>query len=837
MTIKYLKTDRKHFDARAHGSRCAECPLKFREPVGPEVCASAKLIIVGDFPGSAENKCGVPFSGAVGDQLQRWFGSLGVYRKDIHLTNAVLCRPPRERMSGDEWKQAIACCAPRLAREISVLHQRKSIIAFGDRALQALTGRQKIKPWAGGPVQSDKWGAIVIPSWHPFFALKKPHYMPVVKWFLARAIAFSNGTLSLWQWPRLVTEPPYEQALLELSRENAISLDIENAPNLGRIRCIGVGVDRLAVSVPLAPEGAASERELAILRAIIAGPALKILQNGQHDRHTLEADGYVVSGPFYDTMFAHTVVAPRLPHGLGFIAGTETHAECWKSEFHEADEKEVGRNSWFDKAPLSELLPYNCKDNVQQYNIYKSLNEKLDRTHNGQQLFAELTELDEIAYKMRTRGMFVSDKNREKHRIGMQAACEKFREEFRTIITEEEFALGKNGQNPSLARLFFERLKAPPVSYSETTGKPSLDVTALNTYVGYFTEAGAPQIAQLARLILKYRQLTKLLQSYVLTLPVGTDGAVHPHWRAGKARTGRWAAKDPALQTIPKVKRRNDGSEIPGLRDLFCARPGFYLVKADYSQLELRIMALLSGDPGLLAAYAEGRDVHQMTADAAFKCKANKAQRDRAKQVNYSLLYGAGDETIWKRLVVDIPDLRKEHVAHLRNTFFTLFPQVTSWQKQLIHNSEVNGYVEAPISGRRQYYCDGRIVPTEILNFPIQATAGDLANLALRTIAAKIDWERNHILTQVHDEVMLECRNAEEGLELLKAGMQQEVTLNGGKIVFPVDCSVGTNWGRCIAEPKWKWLKYKFLPLLESLHCETPSADAVPSRMRQSFDT
>jgi len=745
-----------------------------------------KLLLVSDFKLTKPEEL----------RLRQWCKQFGVVWNSFSIISVA--DEPRHQGKLLDTKILLRENKDRVLQQIRRHEDRRAVLTLGPMAFQIVTGKSSLTPWVGGPMHDTGVAPVVIPSFTIMKCLRQPEYLPVVKWYFYRAFLFSVGKLEKWRWPRMVYTGPYEQTLMDLLHVPAISLDIENNPKTNKIRCIGVGTSDIAVAVPIPPEGDATERDLAALRKLLMSPVLKILQNGQHDRSELREIGWHVEGPFYDTMLAHTIVAPKLPHGLAFLSSTETHAPCWKSEFHESDEKEEGRGEWFAKAPLSELLPYNCKDNIQQFNIYNSLNAKLDKTHNGHELFGQLTRLDEIAYKMRLRGMQVNMENLEAHKKAMCAEIEKINADFRILVPDEEVKLGKTGSGPSLPKYFFDTVGAPPVSYSPVTGKPTLDKGALEYYVGFFTEQKAANLAQLCRMILRYRQITKLMSSYILTLPIGLDGSVHPHWRACKARTGRWAANNPALQTIPKPRKKKDGSIVPGLRDIFCAHDGFKLVKADYKTLELFIIAALSGDPDMLHAKETGQDLHQMTADAAFGRKATKQERNIAKTVNYALAYGSGDELIWKRLIIEIPTITIDMVAHIRKTFFKLFNHVQVWQEQLISDAKMNCYVEAPFSGRRQHYHDGKISPTQVKNYPIQATAGDLVNRAVETVAGTIDWKSTYLLGQIHDELLIETTDADFGVALLREHMQAPITINGITTTFAVDVSVGDNWGHCI---------------------------------------
>jgi uracil-DNA glycosylase family 4 len=791
-----LQRSRPTLDARARGCRCDECPLKDRAPVPPEIHPS-KLVILGESPGQDEDYEGRPFVGASGKLLNQTLAQFGLGRDQVHVTNTVLCLP-RKKMRPDEWAAAIECCKPRLMEELG---NDRVVFAAGARATQSLLGHSKIMPWMGGP-QVLPFGLVVIPSIHPAFALRSPAYLPVFKTLLARACSHRLG----WTWGELIVVGPYAPKLHELFGAEEISVDIENSPGSGRIRCIGVGSRRLAVSVPLPPEGDATEEDIQVLRDLLASKIPKILQNGQHDRTELKHHGWVLNGPFFDTLLAHAVVAPRLPHDLGFMCAVEFAAPRWKTEFKvEGDDKGRQRSGRFDRAEIRDLQLYNCKDNIMQAKLALRLRDRIKTVHNGPALLAELEYLDELTLKMRERGVCISREALIAHKGKLTAELARIDGEFKAILGIDKlslYQLGKNGQHKSLNRLFFDYFKAPPIEYSEETGAPSLNNRALTYYIRLYTEKGAPVIAQLARLILEYREQAKLLGSYVDNLPVQEEDGlliVHPTWRTFGTRTGRWSATDPAIQTIPKTEYRDDGTiRKQGLRNLFCARPGMDLVEADYKALELRVLALLANDRKLIEWFANNADVHAITAAEVFSAVWNKVSKDKqkdlrklAKGVRFGKNYGGSDKTIWANVIIKAPGIKLEQISYVFKMIDQLHPDTVAWKTRLLKEATNNNFVEAPFSGRRQYYHDGHVVPTEVLNFPIQATAGDIANKAIRRT-----YESGILpLAQVHDAILAEGPDGMDVARKLKAAMEFELELNGVRMFFPVDISIGKNWG------------------------------------------
>ena len=209
---------------------------------------------------------------------------------------------------------------------------------------------------------------------------------------------------------------------------------------------------------------------------------------------------------------------------------------------------------------------------------------------------------------------------------------------------------------------------------------------------------------------------------------------LHPQWVPHRAITLRWAAKEPNLQNVPEV-----------MRDLFTASDSNFLVQADYSALELRLIALLSDDEPLLSCYDKGIDPHTYNAKEVLGMSGKlKIERDIAKTCAYAFSYNLSDnvETVWKasitKLQEDYPDIAQalplSRMQKLRVKWFAGHPAIAAWQRSAVAEAEKNKYVEAPLSGRRRYYHDGKVNSNEVLNFPMQSSGATLTNRALLSL-------------------------------------------------------------------------------------------------------
>ncbi|KKQ82178.1 MAG: hypothetical protein UT04_C0060G0008, partial [Candidatus Daviesbacteria bacterium GW2011_GWF2_38_7] len=312
-------------------------------------------------------------------------------------------------------------------------------------------------------------------------------------------------------------------------------------------------------------------------------------------------------------------------------------------------------------------------------------------------------------------------------------------------------------------------------------------------------------------LLLQYRQLFKLVSTYIDALPkaVAEDGRIHSTFNVEGAATGRISSKDPNLQNIPV--KGEAGSEI---RKAFIAPKGKILLAADYSQIELRIMAHLADDPGLKEAFKKGVDIHTATASKVFSIplgKVTKEQRMVGKTINFATLYGQGPRALSRQLSVPF-EIAQQYILE----YFAQFPKVKEWMEQTLAFGYERGFVET-IWGRKRYIpelkADNRMIKSAgeraAVNHPVQGTAADMIKKAMVEIdkellavsgsqlAANIQQpiaKSCRLILQVHDELLFECdpKCVEDVAKMVKGRMEDALKLS---VPVVVDLKVGPNWG------------------------------------------
>jgi DNA polymerase-1 len=519
------------------------------------------------------------------------------------------------------------------------------------------------------------------------------------------------------------------------------------------------------------------------LRAMLADPLVtKIGQNAKYDLLVLQQEGVPVLGIDFDTMIASYVLDPgRRSHGLDMLAleflGHEMipyEAVCGKGK------SAIG----FDEVPIPDAMEYSCEDvdvTLRLADLFQEQMEQMGVTTLFKEvempLLPVLAQMEamgitvDVAVFQRLRTEFDRERSRVEHDIHEAAG--------------EEFNINSNAQ---LRRILFEKLKLPVVK--KTATGPSTDASVLER----LAESGHA----LPGLIMEYRELSKLQSTYVETLPKLVNprtGRLHTSFNQTVAATGRLSSSDPNLQNIPV--RTPLGREI---RRAFIPRRGWVMVTADYSQIELRLLAHLSGDPAFVSTFRNGGDIHRETAALIFgvdPSAVDSEMRSRAKTINFATIYGQGAHALSQQL----------HISHAEakefiDQYFVRFTGIRTYLDGAIEAARTRGYAET-IFGRRRFIPELRDKNFNIRAFgertaqntPIQGSAADLIKIAMINIGARLSREhfQGAMLLQVHDELVFEVPPEEQ--DTLAAMVREEME-GAAKLDVPlvVQLGAGPNW-------------------------------------------
>jgi uracil-DNA glycosylase family 4 len=840
----------RHAAAEKLGCLCATCPLKDAD-AGPILPASLKarrpatLAVVAERPGRSEIEKIRWFAGDSGIFIERVCRRYNIPDGRLHFSNVTLCARKKEPSPAD-YRKAIECCRPRLVKELKRVRVSQ-ILAYGKWAQWCFTGKAKVSDWMGAQLEPiEEWrdsGVTgVVSTFQPAHVIRPDgrQYQPVTAIHTARAYAFATGKLKAWKWPRIITEPGKEAvAALKkiLKQKKPVALDLEDygdatAPT---IMAMGVGTTTLAVSLPCHgyfakggewvapieewPHGNACKR---LYRKIVEDPKIKkVYQHGQHDILGLESLGWKPKNYHFDTLIAHAIVAPAMRHKLSLIACIEFHAPRWKDVFAAGTDAK-GAEAFKNRRSL-ELRDYNAKDCIMTVLLYTPLSKRVRDLHRGKEIFAGYMRRANIAISMRRRGIPVDKKRQTYHhkilwrRRGtakreLQLIAEQFglHQPFRAIRKRErrdkyverkrewykEHKLFNPNANAQVGKLFFDKLHVRVRKYTKT-GAASLDKSYLTDLVAH------PNILvqTCARALLRFRRYQKLDRTYVSGLPIARDGCVHPTTNVTGAKTQRFSSSDPNMQNVPLPKKKGKRVIAPGLRDMFIAHDGGFMLAADYSQIEVRISALFAQDPKLLEWYARGVDVHRQNAQELFGDaykRASQAERDNmrylAKRFIYGLGYGGGAHTIWSTLVIDFPFLTIEAVERIMERWYALHPRIRDWQNSELKFARQHGYTEIPLNEHRIYHI-GKPEATKVYNWPIQGSAAHVINEAIERVYAKIGEE---LVLQVHDELVASTVRPLHVAKVFQKEMPVTLEHEGESVHIPIDIKVGRDYGNCV---------------------------------------
>ncbi|MGU5820875.1 DNA polymerase I [Aeromonas caviae] len=521
------------------------------------------------------------------------------------------------------------------------------------------------------------------------------------------------------------------------------------------------------------------------LKPLLEDPArLKVGQNLKYDRNVLLNHGIELQGIAYDTMLESYVLnSTASRHDMDSLARRYLNVET--ISFEEIAGKGV-KQLTFNQIELEQAAPYAAEDADITLRLHQALWGKLSAEPGLAKVFSEIElPLLPVLARMERLGTTIEPKllHQQSQEIEVRLAeLEKQAHE----LAGQEFNLSSPKQ---LGEILFTKLGLPIIKKTPK-GAPSTAEEVL---------AELAETYELPRLLMEHRGLAKLKSTYTDKLPLmikPQTGRVHTSYHQAVAATGRLSSTDPNLQNIPV--RNEQGRRI---RQAFIPCAGYKLVAADYSQIELRIMAHLSGDKGLLTAFAEGKDIHKATAAEVFGVALDAVTSDMrrsAKAINFGLIYGMSAFGLAKQLGIGRAEAQK-----YMDLYFERYPGVLEYMARTRQQAEAQGYVET-LFGRRLYLPDiksrnaglRKAAERAAINAPMQGTAADIIKRAMINVD---DWIRGiedesiRMLMQVHDELVFEIREEklEEYIGLIKEKMSCAAELD---VPLVVEVGTGVNW-------------------------------------------
>lgn len=552
-------------------------------------------------------------------------------------------------------------------------------------------------------------------------------------------------------------------------------------------KIVGIGLSaepHRAYYIPLNDTNRVATLEL--LRPLLECDTEKVGQNIKFDIMMLRGAGIEVGGKLWDTMIMHYLIEPESRHGMDYLAELLLN-------YRPIDIKSlIGSGSKqlsIDRVAVDLVAPYCSEDADITLQLYHALRPKLSEAE-ALDLYNQIEEpLIRTLADMEWEGVKVDTALLADYGVELSAKMASLEEQIRSLAEIPDLNINSSRQ---LGVALFEKLKIDKKPKRTKTKQYSTE----EEYLQFLSDRHP-----IVPLILEYRGIKKLLSTYVEALPMlvnSATGRIHTSYNQAVTATGRLSSTNPNLQNIPV--RDDLGKRI---RQAFVATDQEHvLLAADYSQVELRLMAHASGDEGMVEAFRKGEDIHRDTAARLFHTtteEVTKDQRRKAKTANFGIIYGISAFGLRQRMGGDMSMAEAKEIIE---GYFNSYPKVKEYIDKTIADARDVGYVQT-IFGRRRYLPDLRsnnatvrsLAERNAINAPLQGSAADIIKIAMAEVGRRIKAEglRARLLLQVHDELIVDCPKEERRVveRILRESMEGAAQLS---VPLTVDVGEGANW-------------------------------------------
>ena len=512
--------------------------------------------------------------------------------------------------------------------------------------------------------------------------------------------------------------------------------------------------------------------------------SLIIGQNLKYDMQVMRNYGIKFKGHVFDTMIAHYLLQPEQKHNLDYLA--EVYLDYRTIHTEELIGKKGSKQGNMRDVPIERLVDYACEDTDVTWQLYHILKDELKQ--NGFNSLAEKIEfpLITVLCAMEENGVMLDKEALRQFAVELEAALLELRDSIYEL-SGEEFNISSPKQ---LGEILFDKLKISSDAKKTKTKQYSTGEEVLVRLTDKHPVVGK---------VLEFRSLKKLLSTYVEALPKMINprtGFIHTSYNQAVAATGRLSSNNPNLQNIPI--REEKGREIR--KSFIPRRDENVLLSADYSQIELRLMAHMSQDPLMIDAFQKGEDIHTATASKIFEVppeKVTKEQRGKAKTANFGIIYGISAFGLAQRMNIPRTDAKQ-----LIDSYFNTYARVRKYMDEMIQSAREKGYVETML-GRRRYLRDilsrnavvRGFAERNAINAPIQGSAADIIKIAMIRIQ-EILYKNNYrtkMILQVHDELVFDVykKELDEVKQMIIREMENAYSLS---VPLIVDFGTGNNW-------------------------------------------
>ena len=586
-----------------------------------------------------------------------------------------------------------------------------------------------------------------------------------------------------------IDSPKAQRVLVEnLLSQKAVCFDTETT-SLEETEAELIGLSfsykkGLAYYIPISENQEEAKKTLEIFRPFFEEKnILKIAHNIKYDYKVLKNYDIEVQGAIFDTMIAHYLINPDMKHGMDYLS--EIYLNYTPISIESLIGKKGKNQGNLRSASLKQQTNYAAEDADVTFQLYEIFEQKL-KEENLENLFYRIEmPLMKVLAKMELAGISLDKECLKKESLELENDLKNLEKKI-FEFSEEEFNLNSPKQ---LGEILFEKLKLDAKAKKTKTGQYSTSEEVLQKLESKH---------EIIKHILEYRTYQKLKSTYVDALPMQVNektGRIHTNFMQTVAATGRLSSVNPNLQNIPIRTLR--GQQV---RAAFIASEGKKIISADYSQIELRLIAEISGEKNMIEAFQKGEDIHASTAAKLFKIPLNevtKLQRSQAKTVNFGIIYGVSSFGLSEQT-----GLSRTEAKQMIDAYFETYPRLKEYMNEQIMTARKNGYVET-ILGRKRYLKDINSANFVVkghaernaINAPIQGSAADIIKLAMINIDRELENQKmeTKMLLQVHDELIFETPidEIETAKILIKTQME---TAYATQVPLLTEVGVADNW-------------------------------------------
>lgn len=773
------------------------------ESEGPR---TAKIMIVGESPGTNETREGRPFVGYAGQELDRLLKAVGIQRRWCYITNACKYEPKGRKK--DEWffQDGVAGQPTdrfiegivELSKDIREIRPHV-IAAVGNYALWALTDELGIMKWRGSVIQTGRiTGAEkfkVVPILHPAFILRAYHKRPLLLWDLRKVgeeseypeIRREYRDYVIWPTERELTE-----SVRRLQESETITFDSEwYSPE--SVSCIGfTDAKDWAICIPADMPGA-----IDAYNSILSGTQRKIAQNAMFDVVNLRRAGIEVRTEhegrrlIEDTMVAfHVCWADLGQKDLGTLTSLYTDIPYYKEDL----------KIWGETGDKQTLFEYNCKDNCATHESWEKL-ESDDMPHCG----------TERAYEL---SMATFNIMAESTTFGIQADRDLFlrmkanhiqRADMLNTVLDETVGWSVNPRSPKdVAYLVYDQLGVVERAKRTTRQEVLLDIAA------QATAKGQEGIAAVITAVLRIRQNRNVVSKYMSDSVIDPDGRIRCNWNMAGTKTGRLSASQTYWGSGVPIQQMTDE-----MRMIFVADEGHVFIGHDLAQAEARVVAFLSEDYKILEWLDKGIDIHSMTASffsfgmsyeeiledeaqATGQSRYRYAGKKARHALNYMMGYRTFKDSINKEYLETGIGVTEAETKRWRLDYLALHPNLESvWWPRVRYEVSKNGSITNALGRRKRFIGRwGDSMLREAVAYYPQSTVADLTHLGIVQVAARLPYAR--VLINMHDGSLIQVPEdkLDEALPIVRECFTIPILVNGEELTIPVDLKTGYRWGK-----------------------------------------